>query len=119
MIRIILLGIISGIITGITGIQIGILIPALITFNIIPNLKTAIGTTLYAFLPPTTILAVYYLYKQKHVDIRIGNILIVVLFFSCLLGAYLSKFLSSNIIALLYATLLLLLSIYYFRLAFK
>ena len=94
----ILIGIISGIITGITGLQIGILIPALMFFNIIPDLQTAIGTTLYAFLPPTSILAVYYLYKKKHVDVKKGNILIIVLLFSCLLGAFISTFLSKKLI---------------------
>ena len=115
----ILIGIISGIITGITGLQIGILIPALMFFNIIPDLQTAIGTTLYAFLPPTSILAVYYLYKKKHVDVKKGNILIIVLLFSCLLGSFISTFLSKQLISLIYAIILLGLSIYYFTFYFK
>jgi uncharacterized membrane protein YfcA len=115
----ILIGIISGIITGITGLQIGILIPALMFFNIIPDLQTAIGTTLYAFLPPTSILAVYYLYKKKHVDVKKGNILIIVLLFSCLLGSFISTFLSKQLISLIYAIILLGLSIYYFIFYFK
>ena len=114
-----LIGTISGILTGITGLQVGVLIPALMLSNVIPDLQTAIGTALYAFLPPTTILAVYRLYKMKHVDVKKGNILMVVSLFSCLLGSYISGYLHQKTIELIYATLLMLLTIYYFKLYFN
>jgi uncharacterized membrane protein YfcA len=114
MLLLILIGIISGIITGITGLQIGILIPSLIISGIIPNLNTAIGTTLYAFLPPTALLSVFYLYKQGHVDIQKGNVLIVVLLLSILIGSIISTYLSKRTISLLLSMVLFVTSIYFF-----
>lgn len=105
MLTLILIAIVSGIITGITGIQIGILAPALLLFHIVPNINVAVGTILYAFLPPTAFLSVYYLWKNKKVDIKTGNVLIVTLLFSILLGAWLSQFLSTSTIYLISALL--------------
>lgn len=108
------LAIISGIITGITGLQYGILIPALLLTGIIPDIKTAVGTVLYAFLPPTAALSVYYLYKQGKVDVAKGNVLIVVLFFSMLLGVKISTYLSEKTIQWMTAWLLFGLSMFFF-----
>jgi len=113
------IGIISGILTGITGIQYGILVPALLLSGIIPNIKTAVGTVLYVFLPPTVALSVYYLYKQGNVDIKKGNVLIVTLFFSVLLGAKISSYLSEKTIQLITALLTLSISIFFFSIYFK
>jgi len=113
------LAMISGILTGITGIQYGILIPALLLTGIIPDMKTAVGTVLYAFLPPTAILSVYYLYKQGKVDIPKGNQLMVVLLFSILLGAKISTYLSTKSIQWITAWLLFGLSMFFFSLCMK
>jgi len=115
----VLIGIISGIITGITGVQVGVLVPALMLSGLIPNIKTAVGTVLYVFLPPTAILSVYYLYKKKHVDIYKGNILIVTLLCSVLVGARISSYLSQKIILFLSALLFLTLSGFYFLLWYR
>ena len=109
----ILTGIISGIITGITGIQIGVLVPALLLTGLVPNIETAVGTALYVFLPPTAILSVYYLWKQKKVDIEKGNVLIITLLFSVLIGAYISQRLSESTIALISAILCFCLFLFY------
>ena len=119
LLQLICIGIISGILTGITGIQAGILVPTLLIFNLIPDIKTAIGTTLYVFLPPTAIFSVYYLYKQKHVDLYKGNILMAVIALSALLGSYISVRLSNKIIQLIEACMFLCLSIFYFHLYLK
>jgi uncharacterized membrane protein YfcA len=73
MITIVFIGLISGILTGITGLQYGILVPALILSGIMPNINTAVGTLLYATLPPVSLASVYYYYKKGEVDIRNGN----------------------------------------------
>ena len=116
---ILLIGLISGILTGITGLQYGILIPALLLTGIIPDINTAVGTLLYAMLPPVTLGAVYYYYKRGEVDIKKGNILMVTLFFSILLGAKISTYLSHKIIHLITAFLTLSISIFFFSLALK
>ena len=115
----ILIGLISGIITGITGVQVGVLVPALMFSGLIPNIKTAVGTVLYAFLPPTAILSVYYLYKKKHVDVYKGNVLIITLLFSVLLGARISSHLSRKTTLYLSAILFLVLSVSYFILGYR
>jgi uncharacterized membrane protein YfcA len=115
--ELICIGIISGILTGITGVQAAILVPLLML--IIPDIKTAIGTTLYVFIPPTAILSVYYLYKQNHVDIYKGNILIIVLLFSILIGAIISTHLSRKTILGIETITFLLLACFYFTLYCK
>jgi uncharacterized membrane protein YfcA len=112
------IALLSGIITGITGIQYGILVPALLLTGILPNIKIAVGTVLYAFLPPTSILSVYYLYKHGQVDIQKGNQLMVVLLFSILLGSKISTYLSARMIQWITAWLLLGLSMFFFSLCF-
>ena len=116
---IVLIGLISGILTGITGIQYGILIPALLFTGIIPDINTAVGTLLYAMLPPVTLGGVYYYYKKGKVDIRKGNILMVTVFFSILLGAKISTYLSDKIIYLITSFLTLSISIFFFYLSLK
>jgi hypothetical protein len=113
------IALLSGILTGITGIQYGILVPALLLTGILPNIKIAVGTVLYAFLPPTAILSVYYLYKHGQVDIQKGNQLMVVLLFSILLGAKISTYLSARTIQWITAWLLFGLSMFFFSLCFS
>lgn len=119
MIVIIFIGLISGILTGITGLQYGILIPALLLTGIIPDINTAVGTLLYAMLPPVTLGGVYYYYKKGEVDIRKGNILMVTIFFSILLGAKISTYLPKKAIHLITSCLTLGISIFFFYLSLK
>ena len=114
--KLILTGIFSGILTGITGIQVGVLVPSLVLLGFVPNIQTAVGTALYIFLPPTAILSVYYLWKKKQVDTKKGNVLIVTLFFSILLGAWISNHLSVSTIYLISALLCFGLSLFYLHL---
>jgi uncharacterized membrane protein YfcA len=112
----ILTGIVSGILTGITGIQIGVLIPALLLFELVPNIETAVGTVLYVFLPPTAALSVYYLWKKKRVDTEKGNVLMITLLFSVLLGAWISQHLSRSMIYLISSLLCFGLFLFYLHL---
>ena len=114
---IVFIGLISGILTGITGLQYGILIPALLFTGIISDINTAVGTLLYAMLPPVTLGGVYYYYKRGEVDVRKGNILMVTLVFSILLGAKISTYLSQNTIHLITAFLTLGISMFFFSLS--
>ena len=60
-----LIGIIVGVVGGILGGGADVLIvPLLLVFGISSNIKTAIGTSLAALLPPIGIFAVYQFYKE-------------------------------------------------------
>jgi uncharacterized membrane protein YfcA len=115
----VLIGLISGILSGITGLQYGILIPALLLTGIIPDIKTAVGTILYAFMPPVTALSAYSFYKQGHVDIRKGNVLMITVSVAMLLGSKIAMYLSEKTIHLITAWLLFGLSMFFFSRCMK
>jgi uncharacterized membrane protein YfcA len=115
----VLIGLISGILSGITGIQYGILIPALLFTGIIPDIKTAVGTLLYAFIPPVTALSAYSFYKQGHVDTAKGNILMVTVSLGMLLGSKISMYVSEKTIHLISAFLTLSISLFFFSISLK
>jgi uncharacterized membrane protein YfcA len=119
IIMLVWIGIISGILAGITGIQYGILVPVLLLTGIIPSIKTAIGTVLYAFIPPVTAMSVYYLYKQGHVDIKKGNLLMITVSLSMLVGAQLSTYLTDRTIRWITAWLMLGISLFFFHMNLK
>lgn len=63
-----LIGIIVGFIGGLLGGGADVLIvPLLLFFGITTNIKTAIGTSLSALLPPIGIFAVYQFYKNNSI----------------------------------------------------
>ena len=50
--------------------KIKLFVTLLLVFGITSNIKTAIGTSLAALLPPIGIFAVYQFYKEKENDIK-------------------------------------------------
>jgi uncharacterized membrane protein YfcA len=66
-----------------------------------------VGTLLYAFIPPVTALSAYSFYKQGHVDIRKGNVLMITVSLAMLLGSKISSYLSEKTIHLITAFLTL------------
>jgi len=63
-----LIGIIVGFVGGLLGGGADVLIvPLLLFFGITTNIKTAIGTSLSALLPPIGIFAVYQFYKNNSI----------------------------------------------------
>ena len=63
-----LIGIIVGFVGGLLGGGADVLIvPLLLFFGITSNIKTAIGTSLAALLPPIGIFAVYQFYKNNSI----------------------------------------------------
>jgi len=64
-----LIGVIVGIVGGMLGDGADVLIvPLLLVFGISSNIKTAIGTSLAALLPPIGIFAVYQFYKEGAIN---------------------------------------------------
>jgi len=92
----VLIGSVSGFIGGLVGGGSDVLIvPMLLYFGIITNIKTAIGTSLAALIPPIGLFAVYQYWKQKHLNITyamiIALVFTVVSSFSARLGIGQSK----------------------------
>ena len=109
-----LLGAVIGVISSITGLAGAILyVPCLLMFGITDNFKTAVGTSIFIFLPPTTLLAVYEYYKQGHVMIKEGVILMITAFIFFFVGAYLARFIDERYLQLSAGCLGLLASLYF------
>lgn len=71
IISLIIIGIIVGIIRPFVGGGADVIIvPLLLFFNITLNIKTAIGMSLVALLPPMGITAVYQFYKNKLITMK-------------------------------------------------
>ena len=108
----ILIGSISGFIGGMLGGGSDVLIvPMLLYFGIIPNIKTAIGTSLAALIPPIGIFAVYQYWKQKELNLTYAMIIAVVFTFSAKIGIGQSK----DFLKKLYAVFLIIVGIISFK----
>ena len=78
MILTVLIGIVSGVMGGALGNGgTFMMVPGLILFNIIPDFKMAVGTTIIAMLPPISILAAIDYHKRKQVDYLIAGLLCI------------------------------------------
>ena len=111
----ILIGVVSGIIGGSLG-QVGsfVILPCLLMSGVIGDFKTAVGTILFAMLPPVSILAVVEYYKNKKIDIPIGIVLCISYLIAAKFGAIINK--KYTIRELMYASsaLFFIVSIYFF-----
>jgi len=107
-----LIGLFAGSVGGFFGISGAFIILSLISFlKLVPDQRTAAGTTLFILLPPISILAVYQYYKDKQIDFRLG---FAVMFFYILggwIGAKGAHVLSNKEIKLLLAIMFLILAI--------
>jgi len=116
----VVIGLISGVIGGSLG-QVGsfVILPGLLITGVIGDFKTAVGTILFAMLPPVSILAVVEYYKNKKIDIPIGIILCISYLISSKFGAIINKKHTSE--ELMYATsvLFFIVGIYFFINAHK
>jgi uncharacterized membrane protein YfcA len=88
----ILLGTIAGILGGALG-QSGaeVMVPGLLILGLVPDFKTAAGTTLLAILAPLSILAIYVYWERNQVQVWTALILVVVYFFAAYFGAYMTE----------------------------
>ena len=93
----IILGIFAGIFGGAFG-QSGteIMLPGLLILGIVPDFKTAAGTTLLAVLPPISLLAVFQYYKRDQVKIYTALTLTICYFFAAYFGSYIVKDVSES-----------------------
>jgi uncharacterized membrane protein YfcA len=88
----ILLGAFAGVLGGALG-QSGAetILPGLLILGIVPDFKTAAGTTLLTILPPLSLLAIIQYYKRGQVQIMTGVILMIAYFFAAYVGSLVTK----------------------------
>jgi uncharacterized membrane protein YfcA len=91
----IIIGTIAGLIAGFAGTTTAdTILPGLLLFGLVPDFKTAAGTTLLAILPPLSIGAVIEYYRKGNVDVPLAIILMIVASLTTFLGARFSHMVS-------------------------
>jgi uncharacterized membrane protein YfcA len=117
--QVLFVGIISGFASGALGLTAApLLVPLITLLNMVNTYKIAIGTTLFAVLPPLSIGAVYTYYKNKQVNIRLGLLLMVIVTLASYGGSKFTEVAHPKIIALITSAILLFLSIFWFYCGF-
>ena len=116
----ILVGALSGVIGGAFGIGGSfIILPAIMLLGIIPDYKMAVGTVLLAMLPPISLFAFVEYHKNKKVDITAGIILCIAYFFGSYYGAVINNMYSVKVLEYCTGFSFLLISIYFFYIAYN
>jgi uncharacterized membrane protein YfcA len=116
----VLLGSFAGLLGGTLGLGGSfIIMPGLILLDIVPDFKTAVGTTLLSVLPPTTLLAVIQYYKQKKVDVKVSIILFLCFFVFAYFGSIINKYYSVKTLEYCSSAVFLIVSIYFFKRAYN
>ena len=98
----IILGTFAGVLGGALG-QSGAetILPGLLILGIVPDFKTAAGTTLLTILPPLSLLAIIQYYKRGQVQIMTGIILMISYFFAAYVGALMTKNVENSMLELI------------------
>ena len=109
LLSLILIGTISGFIGGLLGGGSDVLIvPLLLLFGVYDNIKTAIGTSLAALIPPIGIFAVYQYWKTNNVGIKDSLIIALTFTIVSTFSAYLGLKSSKNTLKKIYSLFLIL-----------
>lgn len=107
----IIIGIVAGILSGLFGIGGGIIIvPALMFLAGFDQLK-AQGTSLAVLLPPVGIMAFIQYYKNGHVDIKAGILIVIFLLIGSFFGAKFAQMLPMNVLKKSFGVLMLLIAV--------
>ena len=98
----IILGTFAGVLGGALG-QSGAetILPGLLILGIVPDFKTAAGTTLLTILPPLSLLAIIQYYTRGQVQIMTGVILMISYFFAAYVGALMTKNVENSMLELI------------------
>ena len=109
MVFLIIAGLISGIISGM-GIGGGIILIPVLTIFLGFDQKTAQGITLLYFIP-TAVFALFVHIKNKTVDFKVAARLISTGVIGAAAGAYLMRYISSELLGKIFAVFLLIMGI--------
>lgn len=109
-----LIGTLAGIVGGALG-QMGafIILPALMLTKIVPDYKMAVGTILFAMLPPISALAVIDYYKRKQIDFLVAALLCVSYTIAAKYGAIINNRFSNKTLNAWTAIAFFIVSIYF------
>jgi uncharacterized membrane protein YfcA len=108
----IIFGIISGFIGGSVGLGVSTLAqPGFLILGLVPNAKTAIGTTLVT--SPPNWLAAYTYYKAGYANLELGIIYLLSFFISSYFGSKFSVELSSEILSYAISAIYFLIAFYF------
>lgn len=111
-----LIGILAGTIGGFFGISGAFIILSLISFlKLVPDQRTAAGTTLFILVPPISILAMYQYYKKKQIDFKLGLIIMSFYIIGGWFGAKGAHMMSNKDIQLLLSIMFVILAIINFN----
>jgi uncharacterized membrane protein YfcA len=106
------LGVVAGVFSGMFGIGGGlVIVPALIFFFHV-DLKTAVGTSLFALLWPVGLLGLRAYWQQNHLRINQGAWIAVGLFFGAYVGARITLALPNVTMKRVYAVFLIVVGFY-------
>ena len=106
-------------IAGMIGAGVGnaggtLMVAALLGLNVLPDIKTAVGTVLFSILPPVSIGAIIDYWKAGKVKWRMGIVLMIANVIGGTIGGYvIMKFLTGRGLELMYTLFLLSLSGYF------
>ena len=115
----VLVGTIAGILGGAFGLGGSfMMIPGILLLKIVPDYKTAIGTGLFTVLMPITLLAVMEYRKLNKIDYKISFILFVSYIIAAYYGSIINKIVDVKMLKYGSAFTFLLISIFYFYLAY-
>lgn len=97
-----LLGLIAGIVGGFSeGSGSLLILGTLSLFHMVPNEKTAVGTSMFVLLFPISILAVYQYWKRKEINFKISGAIIGTYILGAYLGARWVHMISDKMVTLL------------------
>jgi len=114
-----IIGIIGGFIAGLLGTTTATTTMfGLLSLDLVPNFKTAAGTTLVSILPPLSLFAAYEYYKKGQVNMTYALILMVFCSLFELVGAKISVLLDDKISKRLLSLYLALVSGYMFYMSY-
>ena len=112
----ILLGIFCGILGGGLGLGVTTLaLPGFTILKLVPNIKTAIGTTLVS--SPGSWPAVYKYYKSGNVNLFIGGLYFITYLLFSYFGASISQKLSEKVLNYSISAVHILIGLYFFHVA--
>ena len=112
--KILLLGIVAGIVSGLFGVAGGIVIVPMLLLLMKYDHKTAVGTSLMALLFPSRISGVILYYQSGNLDISIATLIAIGLVIGSFIGAKINISLNEKVAKKIFATFLLVVSVYFF-----
>ena len=108
---IVLLGLAIGAVSGLAGIGGGILLIPALALLCGMNQHQAVGTTLWAMVPPVTLAAGIEYYRRGHVDLKLAAILAVTIAFGSWATAHFAQYVPDVWLRRIFGAVLLVVSL--------